>query len=148
MADPREDILLRLTAIIAAIAGVETTGRNIDRSEDDRLPAVFLYDGGEDAHENPMATGLSQNVMTMTPTLLLAVTDVPEAIGTTMNALRAKVVKAVLSDATLVALCRGIRPCGPQYLGCEPMLLSEGRSTVADQSLSISVTYPFNPRAF
>lgn len=147
MADTRELILARLLTVVSGLAGVTTAARNLDDIEDIALPAVVLFDGAEEAAENPVATGLAGNVVTMQPSLLVLLGGTPEEIGTTINEWRAKVLKAVLGDATLATLCRGARPAGARYVGCE-VSLAAGSDSKAELTLTLAISYPFNPRAF
>ena len=48
--------------------------------------------------------GRAPNIVEMTPEVLILLGATPERVGTALNELRAKLVKAVLTDAQLAAL--------------------------------------------
>jgi hypothetical protein len=144
MADPREDILVRLAEIISAISGVETAGRNLDEIGDAKLPAIILYDGDDEAFDNPRAVGAAGNVVHMLPAIVLSLGDVPENVGTTSNLWRAKILKAILLDATIGTICRGVPNGGIRYLGCTTSL-APGRSSQVQMIFNFTIAYPFKP---
>ncbi len=140
----REDILARLTGIIAAMDGVELSGRNIDRAPDTKQVTAILFDGDEDVFENLRATGAAPNAVNMTPTVVISLGDVPENIGTVTNEWLAKVQRAVLLDADIQTLCGKMPNCGARYIGCTTSL-QEGRSAEVNLSVHLSLTYPLQP---
>ena len=140
----REDILARLPVIIAAMDGIETSARNLDRIADTKLPAAVLFDGDEDVFENLRATGAAPNAVNMTPTVVISLGDVPENIGTVTNEWLAKVQRAVLLDADIQTLCGKMPNCGARYIGCTTSL-QEGRSAEVNLSVHLSLTYPLQP---
>ncbi len=144
MTSRREDILARLAVIVGALAGVEFSGRNMDRQPDTKLPAAILFDGDEDVFENLRATGAAPNAVNMTPTVVISLGDVPENIGTVTNEWLAKVQRAVLLDADIQTLCGRMPNCGARYIGCTTSL-QEGRSAEVNLSVHLSLTYPLQP---
>ncbi len=144
MTSKREDILARVTVVIAAMSGVEFSGRNMDRAADTKLPAAILFDGDEDVFENLRATGAAPNAVNMTPTVVISLGDVPENIGTVTNEWLAKVQRAVLLDADIQTLCGKMPNCGARYIGCTTSL-QEGRSAEVNLSVHLSLTYPLQP---
>src|SRR5689334_682493 len=102
MADPREHILARLLVIAGGVDENLSAKRNETTLPDSALPAVVLLDGEELADEDdPQGRPpLAPRRVTMTPEVQFRLAAKPADVGTSLNLLRAKLVKAVLSDAT------------------------------------------------
>jgi hypothetical protein len=69
--------------------------------------------------------------------------------GTALNALRAKIIKAVLfdDDLALLAGSGGARSLGNvRYIGLSPTVF-EGRLIVGRMNLRFRISYPFNPKS-
>jgi hypothetical protein len=146
----REAILARIAEVIATIPGVETAGRNVDRVADSKLPAAVLFDGDEEAFENLRATGGAINVVSMSPTVVVSLGDVPENVGTVTNEWLAKVQKAILFDSQIEQLSGGraatLRiPNGGARSVAATTSLAEGRSAEVNLTVHFSIAYPFNP---
>src|SRR5262245_17605334 len=116
MADLREVLLARVLVVLKGVQGIETADRNLDDISDLRLPAAILFDGDEEAFDNPRARGAAPNTVEMTPTIEVTLSD-PDQVGTQINALRARICKAILSDTTLKTSCGNIPNAGPRYIG-------------------------------
>jgi hypothetical protein len=148
----REAILARIAEVIAAIPGIETSGRNVDRVADSKLPCAMLFDGDEEAFENLRATGGAANVVNMTPAIVVSLGDVPENVGTVTNEWLAKVQKAILFDSMIEQLAGGrsaplrIPNGGARYVAATTSL-AEGRSSEVNLTVHFSIAYPFNPTA-
>lgn len=147
MADLRETLLAQVLTTLKTIGGVEVCERNLNDIADISLPAIILFDGGEEAFDNTRARGLAANTVEMRPTVDVYIKEVPETIGTEINSWRATVLAALLADATIRSACDGIPNGGMRYLGCETGL-SDGRAATMRLSLSLAINYPFLPRAF
>ncbi len=149
MTSRREDILARLAVVVGDMAGVEFSGRNMDRQPDTKLPAAILFDGDEDVFENLRATGGAVNVVNMTPTIVVSLGEVPENVGTVTSEWLAKVQRAVLFDSEVDSLSGGrsasrrIPNGGARYLGCTTSL-QEGRSAEVNLSVHFSIAYPLS----
>lgn len=144
MADKREDILARLKAVFAAIPGIDYVGRNEDAADDDRRPAIFMFDADEMADDNdpPARAPMSPRRIAMTPEVYVIVGGKPEDVGTVVNGFRAAVIKAVLSDAalnTLVGTNGHIR-----YEGAVTAL-GKGRQMIAECTLAFTFNYLLRP---
>lgn len=146
MADLRETILARLLVVAKAIPGVETCERNLDDIGDAALPAIILFDGDEEASENMKARGLAPNTVEMLPSFEIHYGDVPENVGTTANEWRAKLIKAILSDAALATSCGNIPNAGARYVRTTTGL-SAGRNAIAKQTVAFGIHYSFKPSA-
>jgi hypothetical protein len=142
--DPREAILARLLIV----AGAVDTSLNAIRNESDpaaaNLPAVILFDGEEVAQESdPQGrNALTPRHVAMTPEVQFRLKDKAENVGTKLNLYRAKLIDAVLQDATLLALTvngRSIR-----YQGS--MTATErGRSMEGGIGVAFTFTYILKP---
>jgi hypothetical protein len=146
----RELILARLAVVVGGISGIETSGRNLDRVADTKLPAAIVFDGDEDAEDNPNATGAAPNIAVMLPVIVVSLGDVPENIGTVTNQWLAKVQKAILFDSEIESLCSGTASGrrrdrrGARYFN-HTNSLHEGRSSQVDLNVYFKISYPFIP---
>ncbi|MHB2169964.1 hypothetical protein [Alsobacter sp. R-9] len=142
MADIREDILERLVEIGEGMALVTTVTRNARNISDIDAPALVILDGDEALIETDIGVGRPPSGMTriaMTPEMIIKLDGLPEAVGPALNAARAELVKAVLTDVTLAELVTNggwIR-----YLGCQTQL-AYGRQMVGEMAVAFSFTYP------
>ena len=144
MTDVRELILARLTVTGATVAGVVTCLRNASSIADTQCPAVVIYDADEIADQNdtPSRPVNAPRRVGMQPEILIKVAGVPEAVGAEMNAIRAALVKAILSDATLIAMTADAR--GIRYDGCATRL-ALGRSMEGEMGVSFTFNYYLKP---
>lgn len=144
--DVRELILARLLKICEGIDGVAAAYRNKDEISEDKRPAIQIFDAAEttnlgDAYVPKPARG--PNLVMMTPELVVLLGAEPKNVGSDINALRMKVLKAVMDDATLKSLVGSNGMV--RYDGCETGLM-HGRSMEGDMSLSFSFVYPLLPQ--
>ena len=143
--DKREEILQRLVVVAAGVAGVKSAVRNQDELSEHKRPAIAVFDSDEsvdetaDRQDHP---GRAPNLVVMTPEVLILLGGTPQTVGTTLNALRASLVKAVLTDAQLIALT------GPngrvRYVGCSTHL-GHGRSMEGSMAVHFSFAYVLRP---
>ena len=139
--DRREQILQRLLEVAAAVPGVITAIRNQDEISERRRPAVAIFDADEivdEATERQDHPGRAPNLVVMTPEVLILLGASPESVGTALNALRAKLVKAVLTDAQLIALAGTNGRV--RYTGCSTHL-GHGRSMEGFMGVKFSFAY-------
>lgn len=141
--DKRESILQRLVEISAAIEGVATAVRNQDEISERSRPAIAIFDADESAAEHAIEhTGRAPNIVEMSPEVLILLGAKPETVGSALNSLRAKLIKAVLPDTQLIALA------GPnghvRYAGCSTHL-GHGRSMEGSMSVQFSIAYVLRP---
>jgi hypothetical protein len=143
--DKREAILQRLVEIAAAVPGVVTVVQNQGELSEHARPAIAVFDGDEAADERfdqPAHSGRAPNVIEMTPEVLILLGALPERIGTALNELRARLVKAVLLDAQLAAL---VGPNGRvRYVGCSTHL-GQGRSMEGSMGVQFAFAYVLRP---
>lgn len=144
MADKRELILVRLLAIFAGIDGIEYAARNEDAGDDDRRPAIFMFDADEQADEGdpPARQPMSPRRIAMSPEVYVIVGGKPEDVGTVVNGYRAAVVKAVLGDSELATL---VGPNGHIRYEGAATALGKGRQMIAECTLVFTFHYVLRP---
>ncbi len=143
MADVRELILVRLTEIIGAVPGIETTGRNLVEQSEVKTPLIVLYDGDEEAMETAKAGPVGQ-VRVMLPSVVLSLGDVAESAGSVTNEWRAKIIKPILYDTEIKNLCSGIINGGVKFAACTTSL-NQGRTMQVELVINLEVRYSFIP---
>lgn len=148
MADLRESIIARLVKVAESVDGVVTVVRNAPAPDETRLPAIQILDADEAADDSdpsnvPRGT-IARRRVGMTPEIYILLGDLPEAIGPALNTLRARLIKAVLSDATLISLVG--QNGSIRYEGCATGL-SRGRSMEGEMGVSFTFSYILNPAA-
>ena len=141
--DKRETILQRLVEIAKGVEDVATAVRNQDEISERSRPAIAIFDADESAAEHATEhPGRAPNIVEMSPELLILLGAKPETVGSALNALRAKLIKAVLTDPQLTALA------GPnghvRYAGCSTHL-GHGRSMEGSMSVQFSFAYVLRP---
>lgn len=144
--DPREAILARLLIV----AGGVDTSLNPIRNESDpaaaNLPAVILFDGEEnnvgDIPRRRVGGPPSLQNIEMMPEVQFRLKGKDNEVGTKLNLLRAKLIKAVLNDATLLALT--VNSISIRYQGS--MTATErGRSMEGGIGVAFTFTYVLKP---
>jgi hypothetical protein len=146
MTDKREQILARLLEVVENLSGVVHARRNKDEIPEHQRPAVLIFDADEQALEERDAhrAGAPQ-LVTMTPEILLLLGGTPESVGSDLNAFRAKLLKAVLTDDTLKSIIGADGRNGHiRYVGCATSL-GHGRMMEAEMGVSIAFTYVLKP---
>jgi hypothetical protein len=144
MSDPREAILARLLIVASGVDETLSARRNETDISDSALPAVILLDGEEIADEND-PEGRPANAprrIAMTPEVQFRLQAKAANVGANLNLYRAKLIKAVLTDATLLALTvngRSIR-----YQGAM-MAAERGRSMEGGIGVAFTFTYLLRP---
>jgi hypothetical protein len=143
MTDVRESILGALVTVCEGIDGVVTVERNKLQVSDISRPAIIVLDGGE---RTEMGFGggkpsVAPLVVSMSPSVTVFVGGVPEAVSPAVAAFRAAIISAVLSDSSLLALCKDgdIR-----YEGCATGFTA-GQRIEADLSLDFTIRYVLRP---
>jgi hypothetical protein len=139
--DKREQILQRLVEVAAGVPGISTVLRNSDEISEHKRPAIAVFDADEsadEAAERQDHPGRAPNLVVMTPEVLILLGASPETVGTALNALRAKLVKAVLTDAQLIALAGSNGRV--RYSGCSTHL-GHGRSMEGFISVHFAFAY-------
>lgn len=144
MTDKREQILVRLLEIASTIQGVTTAVRNKDEITDKMRPAIIILDADENAADSDPngRSARSPRFVTMTPEVYIILGAKPENVGTEINVLRARWLKAVLSDTSLSAIVGSNGDV--RYEGCATSL-ARGRNMEGELGVSISFTYVLRP---
>lgn len=144
MTDRREAIMARLEDIAAGVATIRNVYRNVKQVPDDKLPACVIMEGDEAADDNDPVNRptTSPRRVHMTPQVVIVSGAPVTEIGTDINTIRAAMIKAVLTDATLLALT--LDDQGVRYLGLESDL-AMGRSMFGQMALNFSISYVLNP---
>ena len=146
--DRRERILVRLVAIVDALADFKQVYRNyVDLTEDD-LPAAAVLDADEetdDANDASMRPPNKPALTTMTPEIIIF--KIAPQVGPDITELRRKVVKAVLNDTELNQQIVKTGRYGNgtiRYLGCQTDLGWE-RSMFGALKINLSIKYKLMP---
>jgi hypothetical protein len=144
--DRRELILVRLEAIARGIEDVDWYGRNALLADSSDRRRITVLEGEEITPEVATSNrhaGDKQQVM-MIPEILIACGARTRDIGPDLNMMRARLIKQVLTDETLLALTVNGRSI--QYGGMNSDLafaaLMEGK-----MSMKFRITYMLDPKA-
>jgi hypothetical protein len=143
--DKREDILARLLQVAASVPGVATAVRNQDEISERVRPAIAIFDADEsadEAAERQDHPGRAPNIVEMAPEVLILLGAAPEAVGSALNAMRAKLVKAVLTDPQLIALAGSNGRV--RYAACTTHL-GHGRSMEGSMGVHFTFAYVLRP---
>jgi hypothetical protein len=145
MTDRREDILARLVVIGAGVLGIVQCKRNVIDITELKRPAIIIFDGDEEAAEiqfRPGHGGMAPNLVTMTPSMNILLSDISENVGTALNNLRAELIYSVLSDGDLDAICG---PNGHVRYTASATGMNAGRKIEGEIGVSFAITYPLIP---
>lgn len=140
MADKREAILARLQVIAKAVRGVVSAVRNMHGLSDTQRPAIVVLDGDEAADDGDPRNRPTNayRIVDMTPEIYILLGAAPEDVGADINLLRARLVKAILTDTTLRELT--FQDEGIRYEGCVTALAS-GRTMEGEMAVNFTFTY-------
>lgn len=150
MSDKREAILARLLTIAAGLDGIVYAARNDINIGEEQLPAAIVLDGEEEVDDDLLrrnVPALAPMLVHMTPLVSLWVSESTAEVGSALNALRAGLIRAVLSDSELAALAGagGGRSSGAvRYLGCTPGM-QEGRAVIGNIVPRFRISYLLDP---
>jgi hypothetical protein len=132
--------------IAEGIAGVVSVDRNRLSVSDLSVPAIIINEGDEQADDGDpdRRPPTAPRRVHMQPQMVIAIVDNRDDVGTELNALRAKVIKAVCTDATLRGYTHD--DTGVRYLGMTSDL-AVGRQMSGQYPLNFSLTYILKPAA-
>lgn len=142
MSDVREQIIVRCLEIADSIEQVNFVDRNVQTFDDDpaQFPAIVILDGDEQAidDEPQRRPPTVPRRFEMSPLFHIAVSAKRDEIGSDLNTLRRRVIRAVLTDATLATLYdrNGVR-----YDGLETPRTESGRMVLSQRILRFGITY-------
>jgi hypothetical protein len=145
--DRREEILARLLALAQNVTGFKIAVRNKNEFSDLARPALVVLDGDEAAQEkDPQARPTNApRIIHMKPEVIILMSGTPDAIGTSVNGQRAKLIKAIEADAALLALVwDGAKRQSIRYEG-SGLAIASGRQIEADMTLHFVLTYVLRP---
>ena len=144
MTDRREMILTRLLEIAVGVEGIVAAFRNRDEISEKQRPAIIILDADEAADDADPSSRPSRapRRVAMTPEIYILLGAKPEDLGTAINTLRARFVKAVLGDAQLSLIVGSNGDI--RYEGCATAL-ARGRSMEGEMGVSFSFTYALRP---
>lgn len=143
-ADKREDILARLFTILSGIRNITTVARNIDEMPEGSRPCIVLIDGDEARSDTSRGKAMQTVVMVMTPRIAIGVSNSPDNLGPDINAIRAKVLPAILGDATLATILGANGRITYDGLAGK---LSQGSLMASDMELNFTIQYPLDINA-
>jgi hypothetical protein len=143
MSDKREAILVRLLEVAAGIEGVVAAYRNKDEISDTSRPCILILDADEAADDgDPVSRPFrSPRRVAMTPEIYIMLGAKPENVGTAINVLRARLIKAVLTDTVLASTVGSNGDI--RYEGCATAL-SRGRTMEGEMGVTFSFSYVLN----
>lgn len=142
--DTRELILVRLLEVAESIVGQGRAFRNRIEIPEKFQPCLVLLDADEAVNDDTRGSGRPANGpmrVTMTPELFLLLGKPSAEVGAALNAWRAKIIKTVLNDAALLALCHH---GDARYEGLATGLAS-GRTMEGEAGFSFSFVYVLRP---
>lgn len=145
MADAREDILVRLLAIIEGVSGFTTALRNKPGLSDVALPGIVLFDGDEEVDERSASRTRPANrpvIVNMAPTIRMEINGTPETIGTTASEHRATLIDTITADSTLLAMLHNGEM---SYDGSQMALVTNGRELIYQMDVNFTFTYAMIP---
>ena len=142
--DKREAILVRLVEVMKGLVGESNVFRNQIDIPEGTLPVIVIFDADETPDPDSYGRGRPAHGpvrVSMTPEIHMLLNGDSETIGSDINALRARVIKAAVTDASLVALCQNgdIR-----YEGFATGLAA-GRSMQGEAGIVIGFNYILRP---
>ena len=144
MIDRREMILSRLLEIAGSTEGIAGAFRNRDEISEKQRPAIVILDADEAADDADPSSRPSRapRRVAMTPEIYILLGAKPEDLGTAINTLRARLLKAILTDLSLLTILSSSGEV--RYEGCATAL-ARGRSMEGEMGVSFSFTYVLRP---
>jgi hypothetical protein len=138
--DKRELILSRLLDVLDGVQSGMVVLRNAPQIDPDSRPALILYDGDEQSEPRDPNRGGPPSIrrVRMTPSIIALASAAAENIGTAINELRALVVHAVLTDATLLGY--SVNGLEVTYEGAE-QIVENGLRVEGAMALTFAITY-------
>jgi hypothetical protein len=116
--DVREDILVRLLAVLTGVPNIRSAQRNNVDIPEDQLPGIIVFDGDEETNgaEDRSARLTSRPyVARMMPEIVVA--ELHNEVGSELSTLRREIIRRVLNDTVLIEQVGGNGTI--RYLGCQ-----------------------------
>lgn len=156
----REAICARLNEVLQTVEAIKAVSRNETNISATSRPAANQIDGDEDIAATPprdekLHAGPAKTMIVMLPLIDVLVGEPSENVGSVVNALRADITRAIMSDGiaqnggppTAGSLLALIGPHGwIQYIGMGTKL-SRSFNTDCDLSIRMAIHTLFNPNA-
>lgn len=142
--DKREKILERLVEVGASVVGDGKAFRNRVEIPESVRPAFVVLDADEFADESDYGRKrppMAPRIVGMSPEIYILLGEKPERIGPALSGVRASLIKAILSDASLVELCHD----GDIRYGGFETGLAAGRSMEGECRLNFTFQYLLRP---
>lgn len=144
--DKREAILTQIKAILDQAMGDGKSFRNKIEVPENARPASVLLDADEtkeDAKDTALRGRPPEGAMIvmMSPEIFILCAGASEEVGQLLNAERVKIVKAILTDATLQGLCHNKEI---RYEGFTTAMAT-GRSMEGQARLHFTIPYVLRP---
>jgi hypothetical protein len=146
MTDKRELILARLYDVLKELADANAAFafRNQINVPENKLPAIQLFDADETPDESAYGRGRPARgpvLVGMTPEIYVVLGGDAKEVGTAVNVWRARIIKAVLTDASLVEMCVN---GDVRYEGCATAL-AKGRDMTGECGVAFTFNYVLKP---
>jgi hypothetical protein len=152
MIDKREQLLAQMFVVLTAIPGVVNSFRNRGELPEDKRPAIVLLDGTEEVRPPQNVKGgarlLGPIMCSLKPQVFaLLVPDGPQNTGKgqELSAFRMQILKAVLTDPTLKALCGTNGSITYDSMSTD---MQTGSSMEGQLQINFTLAYVLNPNDF
>jgi hypothetical protein len=142
--DRREEILSRLFEILDDVPGLSAVYRNCADPNEAKMPAAVVFDADEEiADPQPRVSGRGDaattlQFVTMRPEVYILLSARAADAGTRLNELRARIYKAVVTDAALISL---VETNGKITLEACRSGFAVGRAMSAELKMEFGFTY-------
>ena len=139
MADPREGILAQLLVIAKGLDGVQGAVRNAADIPGLARPGFIIHDGSETLLDTPASERQSRLArMDMAPQVAILVSVGEPQAGTLLNAFRARFLRAVITDPTILSFCAASGNI--RYEGC---LLEPATADSKERRMELNIVFTY-----
>ena len=146
IADPREAILNRVLAIAKSIVGETHAFRNSIDVPEELKPAIAILDADEEVQDSAFGRKRPANaplIVGLLPEIWLITSAKSKNVGGEIHSLKKRILKGILTDSTLLALCHDGEV---RYEGILTGL-ANGRGMVGQAQMLIRFMYVLHPAA-
>lgn len=144
MRDRREEILVRLRDVLAAVPGIVKVGRNAEDVSGRSRPAIILHDGATALKDSGGggAPNSQAQIMRLSPQIYLLLGAPTEDLGPAASRFLVLILAAVLRDTLLIEMVGGERRRGIFFDGAGLETVT-GETREGRFDIAISFDYPF-----